>query len=34
MDPRQRPLLRRRLGAFKAMTWSLVALLVLIYAWL
>jgi penicillin-binding protein 2 len=34
MDPRQRPLLRRRLGVFKAMTWSLVALLVLIYAWL
>jgi len=34
MDPRQRPLLRRRLGAFKVMTWSLVALLVIIYAWL
>ncbi|HEX7597378.1 MAG TPA: hypothetical protein VF518_04130, partial [Polyangia bacterium] len=34
MDPRQRPLLRRRLGALKAMAWSLVALLVLIYAWL
>jgi penicillin-binding protein 2 len=34
MDPRQRPLLHRRLAAFKAMTWSLVALLVIIYAWL
>jgi penicillin-binding protein 2 len=34
MDPRQRPLLRRRLGVFKVMAWSLVALLVIIYAWL
>src|SRR5664279_3415715 len=34
MDPRQRPLLRRRLGIFKVLAWSLVALLVLIYAWL
>ncbi len=34
MDPRHRPILRRRLGVFKAMAWSLVALLVLIYAWL
>lgn len=34
MDPRQRPLLRRRLGAFKVMTWGLVAFLVLVYAWL
>lgn len=34
MDPRQRPLLHRRLGVFKALTWSLVALLVMIYAWL
>lgn len=34
MDPRQRPLLRRRLGVLKVMAWSLVALLVLVYAWL
>ncbi|HEY3270112.1 MAG TPA: penicillin-binding protein 2 [Geothrix sp.] len=34
MDPRQRPLLHRRLGAFKALAWSLVAMLILIYAWL
>lgn len=34
MDPRQHPLLRRRLGALKVMAWGLVALLVLIYAWL
>ncbi len=34
MDPRQRPLLRRRLGVFQAMAWGLVGLLVLIYAWL
>lgn len=34
MDPRQRPLLHRRLGVFKGLAWSLVALLVLIYAWL
>ena len=34
MDPRQRPLLRRRLGVFKVLAWSLVALLVLVYAWL
>jgi len=34
MDPRQRPLLRRRLGAFKVLTWGLVGLLVVIYAWL
>jgi len=34
MDPRQRPILRRRLGAFKVLTWCLVALLVLVYAWL
>jgi penicillin-binding protein 2 len=34
MDPRQRPLLRRRLGVFKAMAWSLVALLLIVYAWL
>jgi len=34
MDPRQRPILLRRLGVFKALAWSLVALLVLIYAWL
>ena len=34
MDPRQRPLLRRRIGVFKALAWSLVAVLVLIYAWL
>ncbi|HJV49182.1 MAG TPA: penicillin-binding protein 2 [Geothrix sp.] len=32
MDPRQRPLLRRRLEVLRAMTWSLVGLLVLIYA--
>ena len=34
MDPRQRPLLRRRLGVLKVMAWALVALLVLVYAWL
>lgn len=34
MDPRQRPLLHRRLGVFKALAWSLVAMLILIYAWL
>ncbi len=34
MDPRQRPLLHRRLGAFKVLAWGLVILLVLIYAWL
>src|SRR5664279_180925 len=34
MDPRQRPLLHRRLGVFKVLAWSLVALLVLVYAWL
>ena len=34
MDPRQHPLLRRRLGALKVMAWGLVALLVIIYAWL
>ena len=34
MDPRQRPLLHRRLGAIKVMAWSLVALLVIVYAWL
>jgi len=34
MDPRQRPLLRRRLGVFRVLTWSLVALLVVVYAWL
>ncbi|MDP1830558.1 MAG: penicillin-binding protein 2 [Geothrix sp.] len=34
MDPRQQPLLRRRLGVFKGMAWSLVALLVIVYAWL
>ena len=34
MDPRQRPLLRRRLGVLKVLAWSLVALLVLVYAWL
>jgi len=34
MDPRQRPLRRRRLGAFKVLTWGLVGLLVVIYAWL
>ncbi|WP_291272733.1 penicillin-binding protein 2 [Geothrix sp.] len=34
MDPRQRPTLDRRLGVFKALAWGLVALLVLIYAWL
>lgn len=34
MDPRQRPLLHRRLGVFKAFAWCLVASLVLVYAWL
>ncbi|WP_257310592.1 penicillin-binding protein 2 [Geothrix fuzhouensis] len=34
MDPRQRPLLHRRLGVLKALAWSLVATLILIYAWL
>ncbi|HJW44841.1 MAG TPA: penicillin-binding protein 2 [Geothrix sp.] len=34
MDPRERPILRRRLGVFKVMAWGLVALLVLVYAWL
>jgi penicillin-binding protein 2 len=34
MDPRQRPLLHRRLGVFKALAWGLVTILVLIYAWL
>lgn len=34
MDPRHRPLLHRRLGVFKALAWSLVASLILIYAWL
>ncbi|WLT31953.1 penicillin-binding protein 2 [Geothrix sp. PMB-07] len=34
MDPRHRPVLRRRLGVFRGLTWCLVALLVLIYAWL
>jgi penicillin-binding protein 2 len=34
MDPRQHPLLRRRLAVIKGMAWSLVALLVLVYAWL
>jgi penicillin-binding protein 2 len=34
MDPRQRPLLRRRLGFLKVLAWGLVAMLVIIYAWL
>ena len=34
MDPRQQPLLRQRLGVLKVLAWSLVALLVLVYAWL
>lgn len=34
MDPRQRPFLDRRLGVFKALAWSLVTVLVMIYAWL
>ncbi|WP_306590576.1 penicillin-binding protein 2 [Geothrix sp. 21YS21S-4] len=34
MDARRRPALDRRLGVFKALAWSLVALLVSIYAWL
>lgn len=34
MDPRQRPFLHRRLKVFKAFAWSLVASLILIYAWL
>jgi penicillin-binding protein 2 len=34
MDPRQRPLLHRRLGVLKALAWSLVASLILVYAWL
>ena len=34
MDPRQHPLLRQRLGVLKVLAWSLVALLVLVYAWL
>ena len=34
MDPRQRPLLRQRLGVFRVLTWGLVALLVVVYAWL
>ena len=34
MDPRERPYLDRRLGVFKALAWSLVAVLVMIYAWL
>ncbi|MCM2250571.1 MAG: penicillin-binding protein 2 [Geothrix sp.] len=34
MDPRQRPLLHRRLGVFKAFAWFLVASLILVYAWL
>ena len=34
MDPRERPYLDRRLSVFKALAWSLVAVLVMIYAWL
>ena len=34
MDPRQRSLLRRRLGVFKVLAWGQVVALVLIYAWL
>lgn len=34
MDPRQRPLLHQRLGILKVLAWSVVALLVLVYAWL
>ncbi|MEI6471859.1 MAG: penicillin-binding protein 2 [Holophagaceae bacterium] len=34
MDPRQRPVLHRRIGAMRVMAWGLVALLVLVYAWL
>jgi len=34
MDPRQRPILRRRLGVLKSLAWGLVAMLVLVYAWL
>ena len=32
MDPRQRPLLRRRLEVLRAFAWSLVVLLILVYA--
>jgi penicillin-binding protein 2 len=34
MDPRHQPTLRRRLTVFKSLAWGLVALLVLVYAWL
>jgi len=34
MDPRQHPPLKRRLEVLRVMAWSLVALLVLVYAWL
>ena len=34
MDPRQQPLLKRRLEVLRVLAWSLVALLVLVYAWL
>lgn len=34
MDPRQRPLLDRRLGVFEVLAWGLVVGLILVYAWL
>jgi penicillin-binding protein 2 len=34
MDPRQRPIFRRRLGVLKGMAWGLVGILVAIYGWL
>jgi penicillin-binding protein 2 len=34
MDPRHRPILRRRIAVLQVMAWGLVTMLVLIYAWL
>ncbi|HJW71305.1 MAG TPA: penicillin-binding protein 2 [Geothrix sp.] len=34
MDPRHRPVLRRRIAVLQVMAWALVTLLVLIYGWL